>query len=41
MKTIGLTGGMSWESSDLYYQILNRKILNMAVSFYPGELVSP
>jgi aspartate racemase len=24
MKTIGLIGGMSWESSDLYYQILNR-----------------
>ena len=26
MKTIGLIGGMSWESSDLYYQIINRKI---------------
>jgi aspartate racemase len=26
MKTIGLIGGMSWESSDLYYQILNRKV---------------
>lgn len=25
MKTIGLIGGMSWESSALYYQILNRK----------------
>ena len=25
MKTIGLIGGMSWESSDLYYQIINRK----------------
>lgn len=25
MKTIGLIGGMSWESSDLYYQILNKK----------------
>ncbi|MFP3834087.1 aspartate/glutamate racemase family protein [Chryseobacterium sp. SIMBA_028] len=25
MKTIGLIGGMSWESSVLYYQILNRK----------------
>lgn len=25
MKTIGLIGGMSWESSDLYYQILNRE----------------
>jgi aspartate racemase len=26
MKIIGLIGGMSWESSDLYYQILNRKV---------------
>ena len=26
MKTIGLLGGMSWESSDIYYQQLNRKI---------------
>jgi aspartate racemase len=25
MKTIGLLGGMSWESSDLYYQHLNRR----------------
>ena len=25
MKTIGLIGGMSWESSDVYYQIFNRK----------------
>jgi aspartate racemase len=26
MKTIGLIGGMSWESSDIYYQIINRKV---------------
>ncbi|WP_316825429.1 aspartate/glutamate racemase family protein [Pedobacter miscanthi] len=26
MKTIGLIGGMSWESSDLYYQVINRKV---------------
>lgn len=25
MKTIGLIGGMSWESSDKYYQMLNQK----------------
>jgi len=25
MKTIGLIGGMSWESSKLYYEFLNRK----------------
>lgn len=26
MKTIGLIGGMSWESTTLYYQIINREI---------------
>jgi aspartate racemase len=26
MKTIGLIGGMSWESSALYYQIINRRV---------------
>ncbi len=26
MKTIGLIGGMSWESSKLYYELLNEKV---------------
>ena len=26
MKTIGLIGGMSWESTTLYYQIINREV---------------
>jgi aspartate racemase len=26
MKTLGLIGGMSWESTTLYYQILNRTV---------------
>ena len=26
MKTIGLIGGMSWESTQLYYQFINRKL---------------
>ncbi len=26
MKTIGLIGGMSWESSVIYYQLINREI---------------
>ena len=26
MKTIGMLGGMSWESSHLYYQIMNREV---------------
>ena len=28
MKTIGLLGGMSWESSALYYRILNEEVKN-------------
>jgi hypothetical protein len=26
MKTIGLLGGMSWESTTIYYQLLNQQI---------------
>ncbi len=26
MKTIGMIGGMSWESSAIYYQVLNREV---------------
>lgn len=26
MKTVGLLGGMSWESTVSYYQVLNREI---------------
>ena len=26
MKTIGLIGGMSWESSGVYYTLINREI---------------
>ena len=26
MKTIGLIGGMSWESSAIYYKIVNQKV---------------
>lgn len=29
MKTIGLIGGMSWESSVVYYQLINRKARQM------------
>ncbi|MFK6849529.1 hypothetical protein Q4375_14070, partial [Acinetobacter baumannii] len=28
MKTIGLLGGMSWESTALYYQQINRMVQN-------------
>ena len=33
MKTIGLIGGMSWESTVTYYQILNQRI-NAALGGY-------
>jgi aspartate racemase len=26
MKTIGMLGGMSWESSNVYYQLINREV---------------
>ena len=26
MKTIGLIGGMSWESSAKYYQLINQEV---------------
>ena len=26
MKTIGLIGGMSWESSAVYYELINKKV---------------
>ena len=26
MKTIGLIGGMSWESSAVYYRLLNERV---------------
>ena len=28
MKTIGLLGGMSWESTAHYYQIINEEVQN-------------
>ena len=28
MKTIGLIGGMSWESTSLYYRLINEYIKN-------------
>ena len=30
MKTIGMLGGMSWESSAVYYRILNREVQKRA-----------
>ncbi|WP_456379191.1 aspartate/glutamate racemase family protein [Lutibacter sp.] len=34
MKTIGLIGGMSWESSQVYYQLINTKIKELLGGFH-------
>ncbi len=42
MKTIGLIGGMSWESTALYYQIINREVARRmgGLTSAPMSLVS-
>lgn len=42
LKTIGLIGGMSWESTALYYQIINREVARRVggLSSAPLNLVS-
>ncbi|AMW79398.1 hypothetical protein AMD27_11180 [Acinetobacter sp. TGL-Y2] len=39
MKTIGLIGGMSWESTDLYYQGLNKGIQSHLGGFHSAQIV--
>jgi aspartate racemase len=39
MKTIGLIGGMSWESSVLYYQLINRKINEVLGGVHSGKSI--
>jgi len=34
MKTIGLIGGMSWESSAVYYEIINKKVKELLGGFH-------
>lgn len=34
MKTIGLIGGMSWESSVVYYELINRKVKEKLGGFH-------
>jgi len=33
MKTIGLIGGMSWESSAVYYELIYRKVKEILGGF--------
>ena len=39
MKTIGLLGGMSWESSLVYYQIVNQKVKEILGGHHSCECV--
>lgn len=39
MKTIGLIGGMSWESTQSYYQLLNQGIKNELGGLHSARIV--
>lgn len=39
MKVIGLLGGMSWESSTLYYRIINEEIRRRLGGLHSGKIV--
>lgn len=39
MNTIGLIGGMSWESTVTYYQLLNREINQKMGGFHSAKCI--
>ncbi|NER13575.1 amino acid racemase [Leptobacterium flavescens] len=39
MKTIGLIGGMSWESSKMYYEFINKRIQELLGDSYSGKSI--
>ena len=39
MKTIGLIGGMSWESTKVYYELINKKIQQLLGGFHSAKIV--
>lgn len=39
MKKIGLIGGMSWESSLVYYKIINEKVREILGGFHSSKCV--
>lgn len=39
MKTIGILGGMSWESSAIYYQLLNREVQKRLGGVHSAKLL--
>ncbi|OAQ62700.1 aspartate racemase [Pochonia chlamydosporia 170] len=39
MKTIGLLGGMSWESTTTYYQIINRRVRQVQGNLHSAKCI--
>ncbi len=39
MKTIGLIGGMSWESSVEYYRIINREVQRRLGGMHSAQIL--
>ena len=39
MKTIGLIGGMSWESSAVYYELINKKVHELLGGFHSAKSI--
>ena len=39
MKVIGLIGGMSWESSQIYYQLINEEVKKRLGGLHSAELI--
>lgn len=39
MKKIGLIGGMSWESTQIYYKVLNQKVKEILGKFHSAKIV--
>lgn len=39
MKTIGLIGGMSWESTKIYYELINKKIQQLMGGFHSAKII--
>lgn len=39
MKKIGLIGGMSWESTQIYYNVLNQKVKALLGKFHSAKIV--
>ncbi len=39
MKTIGLIGGMSWESSSVYYELINKQVRDLLGGYHSAKCV--